>query len=131
MLSIGKFESVTKFMSKSTPPGIQITKEESTLFNYLSTMWDPRDADLCPDYERVGHIWSAAYEAKCKEPVAGVISITPHIVQRLLAASGQEITLFDGSVLTGDNAMRKEATIDNLTRGNAAVGTLVEKFKLE
>jgi hypothetical protein len=32
---------------------------------------------------------------------------------------------------TGDNAMRKEATIDNLTRGNAAVGTLVEKFKLE
>ena len=32
---------------------------------------------------------------------------------------------------TGDNATHKEATIDNLTRGNAAVSTLVEKFKLE
>lgn len=32
---------------------------------------------------------------------------------------------------TGDNAIRKETTIDNLTRVNAAVGTLVEKFKLE
>lgn len=106
VLTIGEFESVKEFLATWVPQEIQITKEESALFSYLSTMSVPRDADLCPDYERVGHIWACAYEAKNNEPVDGVISITPHIVQRLLAASGQEIILFDGSVLTGDNAMK-------------------------
>ena len=106
LMTIGDFESVVQFLATRTPPGIQITKEESVLFDYLSTMRIPRDADLCPDFERVGKIWALAYEDKNRESVDGVISITPHIVQRLLAATGEEISLFDGSVLNGENALQ-------------------------
>ena len=38
--------------------------------------------------------------------VDGVISMTPAIVQKLLAAIDEEITLFDGLVLNGSNAAR-------------------------
>lgn len=40
------------------------------------------------------------------ENVDGVISMTPAIVQKLLAAIGEEITLFDGLVLDGSNAAK-------------------------
>ena len=105
VLSVGDFSSIVDFMSMTTPREIQITREEREMFHHLSGIWNPRDADLCPDYRRVGHIWACAYEDMHKEPVAGVISVTPHIVQRLLAAMGREIQLSDGSVLNGDNAM--------------------------
>ena len=105
ILTVGDFSSVVNYMYHGTPPGVQITAEERTLFGHLSSIKDPRDAELCPDFPRVGYIWAKAYEHMHKEPVAGVISITPHIVQRLLAATSTELTLFDGSVLNGNNAM--------------------------
>ena len=105
ILTVGEFSSVVNYMYHGTPPGVQITQEEQVLFPHLSSINDPRDADLCPDFTRVGYIWAKAYEHMHKEPVAGVISITPHIVQRLLDAVGTEITLSDGSVLNGQNAM--------------------------
>ncbi len=106
ILTLGDFKTVTKFLTTWTPKDIQITKEESALFHYLSGIRTPRDADLCPDFERVGHIWASSYEERHKEPLSGVISITPHIVQRILAAMGEEIELFDGLVLNGENATK-------------------------
>ena len=66
----------------------------------------PRDADYCPDFERVAYIWALGYEDKQKEAVDGVISLTPCIVQRLLAVMGSQIELFDGTVLNGENATK-------------------------
>ena len=104
VLSLGDFKSVTYMLSARTPKDIQITSEEKALFGHLSGIQTPRDADLCPDFERVGHIWASAYEEMHGEPVAGVITMTPHIVQRLLAAMNKEIELFDGLILNANNA---------------------------
>lgn len=105
VLTLGDFKSVTYVMSSRTPKDIKITKEEKKLFGYLSGIQTPRDADLCPDFERVGQIWASAYEDLNREPVHGVISVTPHIVQRILTATGEEVELFDGMIFDGDNAM--------------------------
>lgn len=106
VLTLGDFSSVVNMMNKSTPKAIQITPEEMQMFRHLSSIRDPRDADLCPDFVRVGHIWAMACEEKLREPVDGVISVTPHIVQRLLKAMGEEIELSDGTVINGENALR-------------------------
>jgi len=106
VLTLGDFTTVYDVLSSWKPKNIKITQEEITLFSYLSGMQAPRDAELCPDFERVGHIWASSYEARHKESVSGVISMTPHIVQRLLAAMDGEIELFDGLVLNGDNATK-------------------------
>jgi hypothetical protein len=106
VLTLGDFKSVTYMLSAATPKEIRITQEERQLFHYLSGIQTPRDSDLSPDFERVGHIWALAYEAKNNEPVAGVISVTPHIVERLLAVMGTEIELSDGLVINGENAMK-------------------------
>ena len=105
VLTMGDFQSVTYMFSASTPKDIKITAEERALYYHLSGIQTPRDADLCPDFERVGHIWALAYEHKRKETVDGVISVTPHVVQRLLKAMDEEIELFDGTVMNGDNAL--------------------------
>ena len=106
ILTIGEFESVVNYLSQRTPSNIQITKEEHVLFSYLSSIRNPRDADLCPDFERVGHIWASSYEEWHQTPVSGIVSVTPHIVQRLLAVLEKEIELSDGLVLTGENALK-------------------------
>ena len=105
VLTMGDFQSVTYMLSAATPKDIKITQEERALYYHLSGIQTPRDADLCPDFERVGHIWALAYEHKRKETVDGVISVTPHVVQRLLKAMDEEIELFDGTVMNGDNAL--------------------------
>ena len=105
-LTLGDFSTVGDYLPYRKPSHIQITQEEYALFSYLSGVHTPWDADLCPDFERVGHIWVASYEEKCKEPLSGVISITPHIVQRLLAVLDTEIELSDGLVLNGENAIK-------------------------
>lgn len=106
ILTLGDFSSVTNFLNGWRPKDIQITQEEMELFHYLSGIQTPRDADLCPDFARVGHIWASSYEERHKEPISGVISATPHIVQRLLAVMNQKIELSDGLVLDGDNATK-------------------------
>ena len=85
---------------------INITAEERRLFDYHSGMQAPRDADHCPDFERVAFIWTAGYEKKQKEHINGVISMTPHIVQKLLMVMDEEIKLSDGLVLTKDTATK-------------------------
>lgn len=104
VLTLGKFRSVYQMLSMDVPKGIRLSVEEQRLFSYLSGMAAPRDADFCPDFARVGEIWAAGYETKNKETLSGIISMTPHMVQRILAAMDTQIELFDGSVMNGENA---------------------------
>ena len=81
----------------------EISTQEIMLFS--DWFYAPRDADFCPDYERVASIWAIAYEEEQGERVDGVLAATPAIVQRLLRIVG-DIELSDGRVLTDENATR-------------------------
>lgn len=104
ILVVNDFTKVYSVFATNTPPSANITQTEARLFH--SGLSAPRDADYCPDFERVASIWALGYESKMGENVDGVVSMTPAIVQKLLAAIGEEITLFDGLVLDGSNAAR-------------------------
>lgn len=104
ILSLGDFKKVYDVFSSYTPAEANITTVENNLFH--GGLSAPRDADFCPDFERVAYIWALGYEAGMHEKVDGVISMTPVIVQRLLKALDEEIVLFDGTVVNGDNAVR-------------------------
>lgn len=104
ILVVNDFTKVYSVFATNTPPSANITQTEARLFH--SGLSAPRDADYCPDFERVASIWALGYESKMGENVDGVISMTPAIVQKLLAAIGEEITLFDGLVLDGSNAAK-------------------------
>lgn len=103
-LILEDFQRVYDLLSDYTPSEAKITMTENKLFHYgLQT---PRDADYCPDFERVAYIWALGYRTAQGESVDGVISMTPAFVQRMLAAMDEEIKLFDGTVVNGDNAVR-------------------------
>ena len=104
ILVVNDFTKVYSVFATNTPPSANITQTEARLFH--SGLSAPRDADYCPDFERVASIWALGYEAKMGQTVDGVVSMTPAIVQKLLAAIGEEITLFDGLVLDGSNAAK-------------------------
>lgn len=104
ILTIQDFKKVYDVLSSYTPTEAQVTNQETNLFH--GGLSAPRDADYCPDFERVACIWALGYEAKQKEAVDGVISMTPVLVQRLLDAMDEEITLFDGLTMDGSNACR-------------------------
>lgn len=104
ILTVGDFKRVYDVLHPHTPAEANITQIENTLF--LNAMSAPRDADYCPDFERVGYIFALGYEYRMQQNVDGVISMTPSILQKVLAALDQEITLFDGMVLNGDNATK-------------------------
>lgn len=129
-LIVEDFSTVTEMLYFYGSPESEITSEEVKLFSdwFLA----PRDADFCPDYERVAGIWRVGYEKKHGERVDGVISATPAIIQRLLAILG-EVTLSDGSVLNGENAVhvleyelyyRYMSISDNIRAGNATTDAL-------
>lgn len=104
VLILEDFKKVYNVLSSYTPAQAQITNTETRLFH--GGLSAPRDADYCPDFERVAYIWALGYEAEQGEHVDGVISMTPSVVQKLLSAMDEEIKLFDGTVLTGDNAVK-------------------------
>lgn len=104
ILTVQDFQKVYDVLSPYTPTEAQITVQETNLFH--GGLSAPRDADYCPDFERVAHIWALGYEARQKEAVDGVISMTPALVQRLLNVIDGEITLFDGLTMNGSNACR-------------------------
>lgn len=102
IITIGDFKSVYKVFYYRNPVAAGITDQERNLFQNMPYPWD---ADFCPDFERVGQIWALAYEDKYDVHVDGVISMTPAIIQSLIAFLG-DIELSDGTVLTADNATR-------------------------
>lgn len=104
ILTIQDFKRVYDVLSSYTPTEAKVTNQETNLFH--GGLSAPRDADYCPDFERVAYIWALGYEAKQKEAVDGVIAMTPVLVQRLLDVMDEEITLFDGLTMDGSNACR-------------------------
>lgn len=104
VLIVEDFKKVYDVLSSYTPAKANITSTEYLLFH--GGLSAPRDADYCPDFERVAYIWALGYEAGQGEHLDGVISMTPHVVQMLLAAMDEEVKLFDGTVLNGDNAAK-------------------------
>lgn len=104
ILTVQDFQKVYDVLSSYTPAEAKVTSQEANLFH--GGLSAPRDADYCPDFERVAYIWALGYEEKQSEAVDGVISLTPVVVQRLLKAMDQEITLFDGLTMDGSNACR-------------------------
>ena len=103
VLELGDFTKVYDMMEEATPAQCNITDEENALFYpwYTQYSWDN---SFNPDYPRVAGIWAAAYEEKSGNAVDGVISITPSMVQDLLAATGNSFTLSDGTYIDGTNA---------------------------
>lgn len=106
VLKLGDFASVYNVLSSSIDGKTAISGVERYLFGQLSGIAAPRDAVNCPDFERVAYIWSLGYESRQHESIDGVITMTPCIVQRLLAAIDEQVVLSDGLVLNGENATK-------------------------
>lgn len=103
VLRLGDFMPVNQVLQFHGSWEAQITGTENVIF--AGWLNEPRDADYCPDFERVAQIWAIAYKDKNGERVDGVLSSTPVIIQRLLSILG-EIELSDGTVLNGENATK-------------------------
>lgn len=101
VLTIGDFTGVNNILAAYAITPVSVI--ENILF--LKSMNISRDADFCPDFERVAEIWSLGYERKNKEALDGVVSLTPAIIQKVLAIVG-DLTLSDGTLLTGENATK-------------------------
>lgn len=101
VLTIDDFKTVYDMISVNPPTEAHITDTEYLLFS--GSLDYARDACYIPDFERVGEIWALAYESKNDEHIDGVISLTPVIIQKVLAYTGA-VTLSDGTELSGDNA---------------------------
>ena len=104
-IELGDFTKVYDMMAEDTPAQCAITDEENALFYpwYTQYSWDN---SFNPDYPRVAGIWAAAYQEKTDQSVDGVISITPTMVQDLLATTGDSFTLSDGTAIDGTNATK-------------------------
>ena len=101
VLTIDDFKTVYDMISVNPPTEAHITDTEYLLFS--GSLDYARDACYIPDFERVGEIWALAYESKNDEHIDGVISLTPVIIQKVLAYTGA-VTLSDGTELNGNNA---------------------------
>ena len=104
-IELGDFTKVYDMMAEDTPAQCAITDEENALFYpwYTQYSWDN---SFNPDYPRVAGIWATAYQEKTEQSVDSVISITPTMVQDLLAATGDSFTLSDGTAIDGTNATK-------------------------
>lgn len=103
-IELDDFSTVYDVMADRTSDAMGVTDQEKALFGE-SFMMVPRDAGMDPDFTRVAEIWASAYTEKTGVALDGVISVTPAVVQDLLAISGP-ITLADGLMLDGSNATK-------------------------
>lgn len=101
---LNDFSKVYDVLTDTNPSSVSITDEEYALFDAFNMDW-PRDAGIDPDFTRVASIWAASYEERNVAHLDGVISITPSVVQDILAIVGP-VTLPDGTELTGSNATK-------------------------
>lgn len=102
--TFGNFESVFNSLPEYQPSSITITEEENTLFLPDWYGENPIKATVNPDFPRAAEIMAAAYEEYNNETIDGVISLTPHIIQRLLTITGP-VTLSNGVTLDDTNAV--------------------------
>lgn len=103
-IELDDFSTVYDVMADRTSDSMGVTDQEKALFGE-GFMMTARDAGMDPDFTRVAEIWANAYTEKTGVLLDGVISVTPAVVQDLLAISGS-ITLADGMVLDGSNATK-------------------------
>ena len=102
-LSIGDFNSVWNVLSLNLPDESLISDQERYMF--WQWMEYPRDASYDPYYPIVAKIWAYSYSERMGVHVDGVISMTPIIIQKILACTSP-ITLSNGKVLDGTNATK-------------------------
>jgi hypothetical protein len=103
-IELDDFSTVYDVMADRTSDAMGVTDQEKALFGE-GFMMVPRDAGMDPDFTRVAEIWASAYTEKTGVALDGVISVTPAVVQDLLAISGP-VTLADGMTLDGSNATK-------------------------
>ena len=99
---LNDFSRVYDMLTDTNPVSVSITDEEYALFDAFNMDY-PRDAGIDPDFTRVASIWASSYEEKNAAHLDGVISITPSVVQDILAIVGP-VVLSDGTELNGSNA---------------------------
>lgn len=104
IFEFGDFQSVKNVLPDYHAEGIEISDIENDMF--LSTWYgnNPRRASCNPHFPRAAELWAASYEEYNEVPVDGVISLTPHIIQRLLAVTGP-VTLSNGKTIDSTNAL--------------------------
>lgn len=102
--TFGDFETVLNYLPEEQPSSITITDEENTLFLPDWYGCNPIKATVNPDFPRAAEIMTVAYEEYNDETIDGVISLTPHIIQRLLTITGP-VTLSNGVTLDDTNAV--------------------------
>ncbi len=103
ILTIGDFSSIRDFIYSPIVEASGITYQESELFGYMYATW-AHDACYNMHFPRVAEITKVAYDCRNSEPINGIVSLTPVVIQRLLQLSGGTISLADGTVLDGNNA---------------------------
>ena len=118
----GDFQSIYNVMPFYQASSITITEEENTIFleDWYGEL--PIRATCNPHFPRCAEVFSAAYEQYNKTEVDGVISLTPHIIQRLLRITGP-VTLSNGYTIDSENAvgyLQRQIYIDYFTTNKTA-----------
>ena len=104
VLSLGDFSSVSSYWSNWNAKTATPTSNDITLFGYWVNF--PRNACCYLNFERTGYCWAEDCEDRTGQHVDGVISMTPAVVQKLLAVIDGEIKLSDGTIVNGNNATK-------------------------
>ena len=102
--TFGDFTSIYDVMPFYQASSITISDEENKIFleDWYGAL--PIRATCNPHFPRCAEVFSAAYEQYNKTEVEGVISLTPHIIQRLLTITGP-VTLSNGYTIDSENAV--------------------------
>ncbi len=102
-IELGEFSSISEVLDWQAPASATITPVETELFEgHMSASWD---ACFNPDFPRCASIWAEAYKERNGVAVDGVLSMTPAVVQKILAIAGP-VVLADGTQLDGNTATR-------------------------
>ncbi len=98
ILKFGDFKTVYDVIPQKHGSSIKFSEAEVKLFHEDWYVAKARSASANPDFPRCAEIWAAAYGRNHKKKPDGVISLTPHIIQRLMPITGP-VTLSNGKTL--------------------------------
>lgn len=105
LLSIGDFTSVYNVIYNGMLPECNVTYREIELYQYFYE-GQIHDSTFNPHFPKAAYMMKLGYEAVNEEYVDGVISLTPQIIQDILAVTGNSFFLDDGTYVDGTNATR-------------------------
>ncbi len=101
ILKFGDFTAVVNMIPQEFDPDIEFSDAEIELFREDWYAAKARSASANPDFPRVAEIWASSYALESGVTPDGVISMTPHIIQRLMSITGP-VTLSNGVTLNED-----------------------------